>query len=230
MKLLSNLLTKFLPRRYSIGSGIVIDTLGHHSKQIDIIVYDSYYHPELFSQGAAASLYPVDVVYMTIEVKTMMTKDEMKKAIENADSIKQLKFIESPIQTLNETPQIPGAVSFDVTKTSSPIAIIFAFNCETSTYETFESWIESGKAHNEIQLFDLCYILQPTFFYTFQDLDRKNRPSKGINPLPQTVIETSGKLENVKDFDKYKDDVQIQSLFLTITKEQWIKQVGSLIS
>ena len=66
---LINLLTKFLPRKYSFGSGVIIDKEGNRSKQIDIIIYDSHFHPELFSQ-AATSLYPVDVVYMAIEVKT----------------------------------------------------------------------------------------------------------------------------------------------------------------
>src|SRR5690349_716990 len=59
---LRNLLVKFLPKRYNIGSGIIIDKEGNHSKQVDIIIYDSDFHPELFSLGAAASLYPVDVV------------------------------------------------------------------------------------------------------------------------------------------------------------------------
>jgi hypothetical protein len=76
---LRNLLVKFLPKRYNIGSGIVIDKDGSCSKQVDIIIYDSDFHPELFSQGAAASLFPVDVVYATIEIKTTMTKDEMNK-------------------------------------------------------------------------------------------------------------------------------------------------------
>jgi hypothetical protein len=96
---LINLLVKFLPKKYSIGSGIVIDKEGNRSNQIDIIVYDSYYHPELFSQ-AAAFLYPVDVVYMTIEVKTTVTGQFMEDAIENVASVKRLKFIESPINEL----------------------------------------------------------------------------------------------------------------------------------
>jgi hypothetical protein len=41
-----------------------MDKDGSCSKQIDIIIYDSDFHPELFSQGAA-SLFPVDVVYAT---------------------------------------------------------------------------------------------------------------------------------------------------------------------
>jgi hypothetical protein len=101
---LRNLLVKFLPKRYSIGSGIVIDKDGNYSRQVDIIIYDSDFHPELFSQGAAASLFPADVVYATIEIKTTLTKDEMTKAMENVASVKRLNFIKSPIFKLVESP------------------------------------------------------------------------------------------------------------------------------
>lgn len=124
---LINLIVKFLPKRYSIGSGIIIDKDGKSSKQIDIIVYDSDFHPELFSQGAATVLYPVDVVYMTIEVKTRMNKDEMEKSIENIASVKRLNFIKAPITKLVESPNTSELLSFTVGKTSSPLGVIFAF-------------------------------------------------------------------------------------------------------
>jgi hypothetical protein len=86
---LINLLVKFLPKLYSVGGGVIIDKEGNRSNQIDIVVYDSHYHPELFSHGSAV-LYPVDVVYMTIEVKTTITKDIMKEAIKNTKSLAPL--------------------------------------------------------------------------------------------------------------------------------------------
>jgi hypothetical protein len=78
-----------LPKLYSVGGGVIIDKEGNRSNQIDIVVYDSHYHPELFSHSSAV-LYPVDVVYMTIEVKTTITKDIMKEAIKNTKSLAAL--------------------------------------------------------------------------------------------------------------------------------------------
>lgn len=207
-KSLSNLLVKFLPKRYSIGTGIIIDKHGNSSKQVDIIIYDSDFHPELFSQGAAASLYPVDVVYMTIEIKTTMTKDSMNDAIENVVSVKRLKFIESPILKLVESPPIPGIIPFTYTKTSSPLSVILAFDCDTTKFETFESWIKSSKVDNQNELFDLCYILHSTFTYTFQDIDRKNEATRCVYPLSKSVRQEYPKLENLEDFEKYKDDIR----------------------
>jgi hypothetical protein len=42
---LINLLVKFLPKLYSVGGGVIIDKEGNRSNQIDIVVYDSHYHP-----------------------------------------------------------------------------------------------------------------------------------------------------------------------------------------
>jgi hypothetical protein len=214
---LRNLLVKFLPKRYNIGSGIVIDKDGSCSKQIDIIIYDSDFHPELFSQGAAASLFPVDVVYATVEIKTKMTKDQMNKAIENVASVKRLNFIKSPIYKFEEspdpTPITPEALPFTITKTktSPPIGVIFAFDCDTTNFETFESWINdwtSRSANNNNELFDLCYILHSTFTYTFLDPDRKDKATRCIYPLSKSVREHYGKLENREDFEEHKDDIR----------------------
>jgi hypothetical protein len=87
-QLLTNLLIKFLPKRCSIGSGIIIDSKGNRSRQVDIIVYDSYFHPELFAQGVTV-LFPLDLVYMVIEVKTVLNKKTMTEAIDNITSVKR---------------------------------------------------------------------------------------------------------------------------------------------
>jgi hypothetical protein len=55
----------------------------------------------------------------------------MKKAIENVASVKHLRFTESPIYELKSN-------SYTVSKTSSPIGIIFGFNSKTN-FDTFES-------------------------------------------------------------------------------------------
>jgi hypothetical protein len=227
--LLINLIVKFLPKKYSIGSGIIIDKNGNSSKQIDIIVYDSHFHPELFSQGAAAALYPVDVVYMTIEVKSTMTKDDMEKSIENVASVKRLKFIESPIHRLVESPTSPEEVSFTASKTSSPIGVIFAFGCDTTNFGTFESWINSSSKYNKNELFDLCCILHSTFFYTFEDLDTKDEVLKGIYLLSKVVKEKDNRFENIDGFEKYENGKRNPSVQFDGTK-RLVDQGGGFLN
>jgi hypothetical protein len=141
---------------------------------------------------------------MTIEVKTTMTKDEMEKSIENVASVKRLKFIESPIHRLVESPNSREVVSFTSSKTSSPIGVIFAFDCDTTNFGTIESWINSSSGYNKNEFFDLCYVLHSTFFYTFEDLDRKDEVLKGIYLLSKVVKEKAGRFENIEGFQKYE--------------------------
>ena len=42
------LLREYLPKRYAIDSGIIIDSQGKTSDQIDIVIFDPQYTPQLF--------------------------------------------------------------------------------------------------------------------------------------------------------------------------------------
>jgi hypothetical protein len=53
---LRDLLVRFLPRRYGVGSGIVIDSQGHSSRQCDMIIYDNFEHPQLTQQRSAVMM------------------------------------------------------------------------------------------------------------------------------------------------------------------------------
>jgi hypothetical protein len=166
---------------------------------------------------------------MTIEVKTTMTKDEMKNSIENIASVKRLKFIKSPILKLVESPPIPGTIPFTATNTSSPLGVIFAFDCNTANFGTFESWIDQHDTLNKNELFDLCYILHSTFFYTFDDLDKKDEALEGIYLLSKAVKEKYGKFENVENFEKYENDVSSPSVQFDGTK-RLVDQGGGFLN
>ncbi len=81
----------FLPEKYTLGSGFVIDSRGGQSRQTDIILYDRLFNPELF-RYEGVNFYPVEVVYAVIEVKTTLRSGEIKDAIEKIPSIKSLLF------------------------------------------------------------------------------------------------------------------------------------------
>lgn len=46
---LRDLLIKFIPKRYGVGTGIVIDRHGNQSRQCDIIIYDKQLYPSILS-------------------------------------------------------------------------------------------------------------------------------------------------------------------------------------
>jgi hypothetical protein len=183
-QLLINLLTKFLPKRYSIGSGILIDSKGNRSRQVDIIVYDSYFHPELFAQGATV-LFPVDVVYMVIEVKTLLNKNTMTEAIDNIASVKRLNFIPATNALVDSSKLTPdGQGPFvKLEKTRPPIGVIFGYKADTRAFNTYGSWVEYMLRFSKREMPELIYTLETTFYHLFPCVDSKNEIQKGIYHL-----------------------------------------------
>jgi hypothetical protein len=113
-------LLEFLPKRYEYGSGIVIDSSGSEvdrSKQEDILVVDKFFNPRLFLDEEP-SVYPVEVIYCGIEVKTSMDAIELQKAITNIASLKRLKFVQE------ESTEIRGD-KIIMSRTTPPLGIIF---------------------------------------------------------------------------------------------------------
>lgn len=137
-----NLLVKFIPKKYSVGSGVVIDQDGIPSRQSDIVIYDNHNYPELLSL-TSVHMYPVDLVYATIEIKTTLDSEKSKKAIENIKSVRSLNFIKDdfrkyPVDPANEIKA--DTVLWETNSTTPPIGIVFAYRSDTQNFQTFANW------------------------------------------------------------------------------------------
>lgn len=128
---LAALLREFLPPHVGVEvSGIVIDRHGGESRQCDIILYDAASFPRYFRK-----VFPVELVYGTIEVKTTLTSASAKQARENLASVAALDF---------RTALTP----YWITKTREqtlpppppPFGAIFAYRSEVAAFETFAAW------------------------------------------------------------------------------------------
>src|SRR6266568_5623473 len=158
-RILRDLITKFIPKKYGVGTGIcVVDSQGNQSRQCDIVIYDSFLYPSLLSLSSI-HLFPVDIVYATLEVKTTLTHDSSAEAIANIASVRKLKFINSEIpnnssvmqtiQLMNSVmPHVPTYVQdqfrLDIPslfyKTTSPLGFVFAYNSNAKQFQTFKDW------------------------------------------------------------------------------------------
>jgi len=88
-------LRKYLPNRYSVDKAIVIDSSGSTSHQIDIVIYDNWFTPFIFSQNGFHYI-PAEGVYAVFEVKPDISKFSDKKhnilyAGEKIESVRSLK-------------------------------------------------------------------------------------------------------------------------------------------
>lgn len=93
-----NILKKFLmksgllPKKYSISntSVRVASTHGFLSKEVDILLFDSNEAITLMGRNEAYAVYPIECCYGIIEVKSKLTKNEIKKAFKTIASFKSL--------------------------------------------------------------------------------------------------------------------------------------------
>lgn len=89
-------LRKYLPRRYEIDQGIVIDSNGATSDQIDVVIFDHQYTPTLLDQHAHRFI-PAEAVYCVLEVKPTISKEYLDYAAEKAHSVRKLERTSVPI-------------------------------------------------------------------------------------------------------------------------------------
>jgi hypothetical protein len=89
-------LRHYLPRRYAVDTGIVLDSLGMTSHQIDVIVFDNQYTPTLLDQENHRFV-PAEAVYAVFEVKPRIDKNYLEYAADKAASVRKLKRTSVPI-------------------------------------------------------------------------------------------------------------------------------------
>nr|CBX31253.1 hypothetical protein N47_E47650 [uncultured Desulfobacterium sp.] len=89
-------LRKYLPRRYAVDTGIVIDSTGNTSDQIDVIIYDIQYTPTLLDQKSHRYI-PSEAIYAVFEVKPKINKSSIEYAGKKAESVRKLKRTSVPI-------------------------------------------------------------------------------------------------------------------------------------
>jgi hypothetical protein len=133
--ILRELLTRFIPKRYGVGTGIVIDRHGNQSRQCDIVIYDNFLYPSLLSL-ATVHLFPVDIVYATIEVKTTLNSESVKESLANIASVRNLDIIPDVFGAMDYS----RGVSMATYHPTLPVGCVFAYNSAAKKFETFKEW------------------------------------------------------------------------------------------
>ena len=93
----SSWMKKYLPSRYSVTSGFVIDCNGNLSDQIDIIVYDRIFSSPIFVNGNPVMV-PAESVYAVFEVKQDANAEHIKYARNKAASVRRLERTHATIR------------------------------------------------------------------------------------------------------------------------------------
>lgn len=167
-------LKKYLPNRYSIEKAIVIDSEGNTSDQIDIVIYDNWYTPFIFTQNGFHYI-PAEGVYAVFEVKPKITKDYIKYAGDKIASVRKLKR--------TSTTMINSGKKWPARQLSE---IVGGFLCSTIDTKTFNSKTIEGYLKQSIGLCSIdigCIADTAEFFVDYNSLVEYNDIHKiGENP------------------------------------------------
>lgn len=79
----------YLPNRYDVATGIVIDSQGNRSDQIDVVVFDRHFTPTLLDQKNHRYI-PAEAVYAIFECKPTIDKGYIEYAENKAGSVRRM--------------------------------------------------------------------------------------------------------------------------------------------
>ncbi len=101
-----DMLADYLPNRYSVRSGFVVDHRGDVSDQIDVIIHDAQYSPFLFQAGTSVFV-PAESVYAIFDAKQELSKRMLEETGKKVASVRRLDRTSGPIWT-NAGGPFPG--------------------------------------------------------------------------------------------------------------------------
>jgi hypothetical protein len=87
---LAQVLERFLPTRWGVGTGMLVDRHGRQSRQMDLVIFERSDEPALFAQTTLL-LFPIETVIACIEVKTTLTsRDVTDDFVQKSESLAEL--------------------------------------------------------------------------------------------------------------------------------------------
>ena len=92
------MLDEYLPKRYSATKATVVDSLGHFSDQIDVVIFDRQYSPFIFN-FENQKVVPAESIYAVFEAKQTIDAKLIRYAQDKAASVRRLHRTSLPIPT-----------------------------------------------------------------------------------------------------------------------------------
>jgi hypothetical protein len=84
-----DLLNKRLPARYTVSKAIVVDSAGGRSHQLDAVIHDRQYSPQVWERGEHRFV-PAESVYAVFEIKPEINRDYVLYAAKKVQSVRRL--------------------------------------------------------------------------------------------------------------------------------------------
>ncbi|TGM48837.1 DUF6602 domain-containing protein [Leptospira vanthielii] len=89
---LASLLKNYLPFNLGLGKGVIQDSFGNQSSEIDLLIYDkAALPPVLFGENGEVGIFPFESVLYAFEIKSTSTFEEIKSTNEKFKKLQNLK-------------------------------------------------------------------------------------------------------------------------------------------
>lgn len=119
-------LRRYLPGRFHVESGFVVDAAGGVSRQIDVVIYD-YLSAPRFEVSEGTRMIPVEAVAGVVSVKSFLDDRRLSDALGNMRSVTQLDRFASgrPYITFGG---VPGPWECQLADMEPAFGAVFAFD------------------------------------------------------------------------------------------------------
>jgi hypothetical protein len=143
----------YLTHSFRCGTGKILDTTGHLTKQLDLVVYQTQFAPPLLL-GGEIGIFPAECCAYAFEVKSTLTAAEIKRAIDTGRSVRQLRSF--PRKNAN------GEVAYG----PAPIMVLFAFGTNM-TGDELERYLKYDKS--SLPLCNVLMVLGKGYWFWHPD-------------------------------------------------------------
>ncbi len=137
---LRKLISRYLPKKFGIGTGFVVSNKSfpeRRFKQLDLIVYDALNNSPLY-QSDAFGIFPIEMVYGYIEVKTTLRYGDLESAFETNKEIRALQ---------NHKHYLFGHVNTLAPEVRTLFAYQSEIGTETLATNVHDAFLKEPKAH-----------------------------------------------------------------------------------
>lgn len=132
--LIRNKLSLFLPERYMVKQGQIIDEIGNVSNQFDIIIFDRLNTPKFFESSNGTVYYPIESVLAIGEIKKTLKQEHTEQFAKNMVHFRDVmkrKLIENTFHGFSAiNAEVRDVLRFDINqKYKNPLyTFIFAID------------------------------------------------------------------------------------------------------
>lgn len=184
---LNELLSNFITDQFGIGTGIIVDSNGNQSHQMDIIIYDKRLLPPMI-KNSNLGVYPLETVLAVIEVKSSINRKEI------LNTEKKFLHFDNKLIFSKELPQsvsiVKGIIGFNIN------------SIKELKDGNNKSWLERELNHTDA----ICHVQK----YSWIRWKSENRPWKFCEKNEVTFEETKRFIAWILDVARNKSNKRMQ--------------------